>query len=120
MKLVSFEIAKALKEAGYPQDYIEYYYDYNECMQKRDRCYVNCQCVAPTYIDVWFWLWREKKIAIGCAYKETYKHWCANANINAGNDEDLIIRKYSSGSCNDPEEAIIAAIQYIVEHQLLK
>lgn len=56
MKRVSFEVAEYIEKIGYPQDYIEYYYDYNECMQKRDKCYVNCQCVAPTYLEVWLWL----------------------------------------------------------------
>lgn len=64
MKRVSFEVAEYIKKIGYPQDYIEYYYDYNECMQKRDKCYVNCQCVAPTYFDVMCWLMDTRNIYI--------------------------------------------------------
>lgn len=98
MKRVSFEVAEYIKKIGYPQDYIEYYYDYNECMQKRDKCYVNCQCVAPTYLEVWLWLWREKGTPIHIDYS-----FCrVDVNIN------------------DPEEAIITAIEYLVNNNLIK
>lgn len=71
MERVPFEIAKALKEeVGYPQDiedtvYLnngeEYTFDESNPLFK----YVeNCCCDAPYAMDVWLWLWREKKNCI--------------------------------------------------------
>lgn len=102
MKKVSLEIAKVLKDAGYPLTYneVEYeepwgginsYIDYNNPN-------------LPTYIDVWLWLWREKKypIDIDC-YNAA--HWST----------DIV-----SGEFTDPEEAIITAIDYLVENNMIK
>lgn len=116
---VSFEVAKAIKEAGYPQIGQRYQYGYEgnlvDLLREGGICYGP---VAPTYFEVRLWLWREKKIAISCLYEDTYNYWFTN--ISAENDKSLILWKYSSGECNDPEEAIIAAIEYLVEHKLLK
>lgn len=54
MKRVSLKVAKAIKDAGYPQDY-----------ENAEDTYTNLIggiWVKPTYIEVWLWLWREKKI----------------------------------------------------------
>lgn len=89
MKIVTFEVAKALKDAGYPQDisqtsqgysinsfgYYDEPYDYDaldsyhhtspgELLYFDDMCEFQegCEyCVAPTYLEVWLWLWRAKK-----------------------------------------------------------
>lgn len=129
MKIVTFEVAKALKEAGYPQEWndTEFYYTESGELKRGDdyegnsiediMYYQRYAVTAPYCVEVWLWLWREKKIAIGCPYENTYNYWFAN--MYAENDESLKFWKYSSEECNDPEEAIIAAIQYIVEQQLL-
>ena len=113
MKRVSFNVAKAIKEAGYLQEKTDYYYDYNECIQKRCNCYVNCKCVTPTYLEVWLWLWREKKICINCNY-DKYNlipmWWC--------NNEDGI--NYNTPNFDDPEEAIIGTIEDLVDKNLIK
>lgn len=123
MKEVSFKIAKAIKKAGYPQDRSSNCYNaytgefhYTSCSDSwlKDGDYID----APTYLDAWLWLWREKKIAIGCPHENTYNYWFTN--INAENDKSLILWKYSSGECNDPEEAIISAIDYLVDNDLIK
>lgn len=106
MKKISFNVAKVIKKAGYPQDYTEFYYDYNRCVQRRTNCYVNCQCVAPTFLEVWLWLWREKKIAIEADYSLQHGYW-----INGG---------ICGESFEDPEDAIIAAINYLVDNDLIK
>lgn len=105
-KRVTFEVAKAIKEAGYPQNIKEcpFYneegtllggdYDFWKFSKKFSLFYI-----VPTYLSVWLWLWREKHIAIEADYSF------------ANND-----RK----DFNDPEETIIAAIEYLVENKLLK
>lgn len=126
-KRVTFEVAKALKEAGYPQPMLGFGYatkhqviefcNFNEgeiidldAFTPNLGDYVYC----PTYIDTWLWLWRKKKIAIGCPYENTYNYWFTN--INAENDKSLILWKYSSRENEDPEEAIAKAIDYIVKN----
>lgn len=114
MKIVSFKIAKALKEAGYPQDIHdeEFYYAENgllwiyESMTHEtldDAIY----CVCPYVMEVWLWLWRTKKVYFGVETEE-YPH----AGICLNDYEDI---PYS-----DPEEAIEKAIEYLVENDLIK
>lgn len=99
MKRVSFKVAKAIKEAGYPQDELKnpdshWFYDEE----------TKCDILRVTYLEVWLWLWREKKIRINCNY-DKYNlpptWWC--------NNED-------TSNFDDPEEAIIAAIEYLVDN----
>lgn len=96
MKRVSFEIAKALKEAGYPQDE-------NEELKMRG---LPERVDVPTYIDTWLWLWREKGIKISHRI---------GVNITGIEDNDAI-----DDSFDDPEEAIIAAIESLVKNDLIK
>lgn len=108
MKRVSFEVAKDLKEAGYPQttSYLRYNSKGGLGCPPDDIGY----CV-PTYLEVWLWLWREKRYAIDAECKEklviTIPHnmW----------ENGIISERY-----DDPEDAIIAAIEYLVEHKLLQ
>lgn len=125
MKRVSFEVAKALKEAGYDE-----VCQYGYCVvdgiptlvkteEEWERHPINnsdmydflvctCQeiegkedCTAPTYLEVWLWLWREKKYPI-------------NVDCHIGGNgkwsTDMSIEDYT-----DPEEAIIAAIESLVD-----
>lgn len=110
LKRVSFKIAKAVKEAGYPQDYEAFYsndgelhvnmsYEYKTYMYKNQIGYS-----APTYLAVWLWLWREKNIRIHPAYKSV-----------------TIMPLGTLLDCsNDPEEAISAAVRYLVDNDLIK
>lgn len=112
MKTVSFEVAKAIKEAGYPQ--VGYYW-YSpqgvECYSESDLDEVG-YVSAPTYLQVWLWLWREKKICL----------------FNVGTIEnkaiiDIVldgVYQHTTTSYSDPEEAIIEAIEYLVENDLIK
>lgn len=130
-KRVSFEAAKALKEAGYPQGLTMYRYVARiiDVMHRtKITHYVPGQLVegtlsifdikhphfggiplnelidAPTYLDVWLWLWREKQFSIGID--------CYNGSSWSS---DVI-----STDCTDPEEAIEAAIKYLAKNKLLK
>lgn len=63
MKIVNFEVAKAIKELGFPQthDYGNNNYDSKGTFGKP---LYSDGFVAPTYIEVWLWMWREKKFRI--------------------------------------------------------
>lgn len=106
MKRVSFKAAKAIKEAGYSQG-VENTAWYNE-KGFLVKPYVfnggNEIADAPTYFEVGLWLWREKKINVIPEY-------------------DQISGLFSScgvSERDDPEEAIIAAIEYLVDNDLIK
>lgn len=114
MERVSFEVAKAIKEAGYPQgntdkcyltaDHNKYYKEGQIVENDDGEWSVLTKNLAdiPTYLEVWLWLWREKDIQ--CSIKDGY--------VYIGSDE---LDYYS-----DPEEAIIGAIEYLVDNDLIK
>lgn len=118
-KRVSFEVAKAIKEAGYPQEWndTEYYYTENGELKRiddyegnsiEDIMYNQRNAVpAPFVCDVWLWLWREKK------------KWIEALNFS-GSFLAYIDKKPFSELYKDPEETIEAAIKYIVDNGLLK
>lgn len=113
-KVVSFKVAKAIKEAGYPQDkfnnvqyytksgHLSYLYQYGVP-------YYEVDCFAPTYLDMWLWLWQEKNLRIEIIDCDITTQ--CYATINNSRDTMLF---------NSPEEAIIAAINYLVDNNLIK
>lgn len=110
MKIVSFKVAKALNEAGYPQA-TEYWYskDGELCYSLSDLDelgYISC----PTYLSTWLWLWREKKKWIDVSFSLDEDNWTFMQDPSP----------CDCGLYTDPEEAIIAAIEYLVENKLLK
>ena len=129
MKRVSFNVAKAIKEAGYPQDCCNEYWIkfknkpepliingdealdfYENISDETDENYVEEYYAVTEYLEVWLWLWRKKKIKVSLDLS------CRTlTSINADywiGDIDNILK--------DPEEAIIAAIEYIINENLLK
>lgn len=131
MKRVSFEVAKALKEAGYPQgvlpkilkeksfpmyyngDFVpNYVYFYAYYITTFD---TNLCVACPTYIEVWLWLWREKGMILSIEYvratETEFESWTTL------NQEHLPKVPTSNG---DPEEAIIAAIESLCDNNLIK
>lgn len=102
MKRVSFEVAKAIKEADYPQDYGEgsrYYSEDGRSFEYDSELYPmfpEVFCVCPYAMEVWLWLWREKETPIPVDYS------CCGVKIN------------------DPEEVIISAIEELVKKNLIK
>lgn len=103
MKRVSFKVAKALKEAGYPQDY-----------KNAEDTYTNLNggiWVKPTYLQVWLWLWREKGIKL-------YLVPSSLNDITVYLDLEPIYGM--NETVKDPEEAIDAALEYLVENDLIK
>lgn len=106
MKRVSFKVAKTIKEAGYPQCItgIGTSLWYTENGEFTDGCLKDAYIICPTYLEVWLWLWREKKFSIDVDCYNCDK-WTTDVN---GIEFD------------DPEKAIIAAIEYLVENDLIK
>lgn len=120
MKIVSFEVAKYLKEAGYPQGNTEKVYllkDYEKMKENwvifREKCiYTDFIADMPTYFDVWLWLWREKNIYINVV--STFEKTCVIAIWK------LEERIFFKTKCIDIEDALISAIEYLVENDLIK
>lgn len=134
MERVSFKIAKALKEAGYPQNKSDYYYktfykDEEECCGeivntlventtkkdiRKDHTIISSVIFplinAPAPTDVWLWLWREKKKDIDITFSADEGGWTFMQNPSP----------CDCGLYDDPEEAIIAAIDYLVDNKLIK
>lgn len=131
MKRVSFEVGYAIKEAGYPQGNTDECYltaDHNQ-FYKKGQIVDNTEgewtvltknlSDIPTYLEVWVWLWNEKNIKI-----------CVEPKVSVnGNNENIevyilapfyalphsMIRLY-----NNPEKAIIDAIEYLTDSNLIK
>ena len=139
MERVSFEVAKYLKEVGYPQDieeenaegyaisdvrYQEYdsfdeSWDWHTAHQGTNLIFAtnyfypeDCgeYCVAPYVMEAWFWLWREKGIRI----KDTYDGavWVWGDKIKSP--------IYIEVQTKDPEESIKRAIAYLVTNNLIE
>lgn len=118
-KQVSFEIAKVLKDAGYPQgnENTAYYNELGMLVKPNVYCGGKEIADAPTYIEVWLWLWRDK--GIRCDIEDLW-----NAELSypergcASNTNQL------GGICtpevSDPEDAIVNIIDYLVENNLIK
>lgn len=107
-KRVSFKVAKAIKNAGYPQSIYCPQYKENGELENGFTDLGEGYIYAPTYLDVWLWLWGEKKVAvpITCNKEERWSSYGLFSSI------------YEDYPC--PEEAIIAAIEYLVDNNLLK
>lgn len=114
MKRVSFSVAKALKEAGYPQRNTEIGTSlwYTENGEFTDGCLKDRYVVCPNYLDAWLWLWREKKIHLNTD--------TTRKDIVCIYWDSTIIHKIKDMKIADPEEAIEKAIEYLVEDKLLK
>lgn len=112
-KRVSFKVAQAIKEAGYPQ-YNTNVLDGYDILGKPTTIYSSaekCEYIAPTYLDVWLWLWREKNYRI----EIVVDHSTDKAYPIINNHNDLIF-----DSEENPEEVIESAINYLVDNDLIK
>lgn len=108
MKRVSFEVAKMLKEAGYPQ-IGEYWYDRSGlCCYSESNLDEIEYIFAPFVMEVWLWLWKERHIALEL-FVTPYDKWVAPLPVYLQYDER-----------SDPEEAIETTIEYLVNNNLIK
>lgn len=110
MKRVTFKIAKAIKEIGYPQtiegEFASYYDVTGRFYEYSYKVLINPDLIydAPTYLEVWLWLWKEKKINVTPEYDQI-----SGMFLSCGISER-----------EDPEEAIKVAIEYLVDNDLIK
>lgn len=120
MEIVSFEVAKAIKEAGYPQDRSSNCYNvytgefhYTSCSDNWLK--IGDYIDAPFVMDVWLWLWREKHcyIQIDLCFRQNNES--AFISIDKINNVALV-----ESSSQDPEETIKQAIEYLVTNNLIK
>ena len=125
MKRCSFKVAKAIKEAGYPQELKEgtIFYCENGPKDKYDselyELFDPMYCVCPYVLEVWLWLWRVKKISIELS--ESFGNVDANMWDNRDNRNPVSLFDIDERhNYTDPEEAIIAAIEYLAENNLIK
>lgn len=121
LKRVSFKVAKAIKEAGYPQDSLPFYDNSGDIWEDDIKDNFYFPCFAPTYMEVWLWLWREKKIPIECVKNwTTTNNWYFNIVdlVKLTDTTDIESSDYSLYS--DPEEVIIKAIEFLVDNDLIK
>lgn len=112
LKRVTFKVANAIKEAGYPQDYnnaiysedghihVNITYEYRLYVKEHKLGYD-----APSVLEVWLWLWQNKGICI--EIKDNCYYVLAKV-------------KNQRFHGDNPEDAIIAAIEYLVDNNLIK
>lgn len=137
-KRVSFEVAKAIKKAGYPQGKTDKIYllspidvdlacrefgllplngDYKigEMLNSaRYSKYGIITCDAPTYLDVLLWLWQVKGIHIDIVSSKL------GTQMDIWDSEQHNIMGDNTVFYSSPEEAIEAAIKYLVDNDLIK
>ena len=138
MKIVPFELAQRLKEVGYTESsMLNYVYAIEDRILtftsgahievKRGEKLNALKAIellgidgpiieAPTYIDVWLWLWRKKKFPISLLCDEHplimkwYPHAEKTGEIGAFTKNIFF---------DDPEEALAEAIDYLFENNLV-
>lgn len=120
MKQVSFETAKWLKANGYPQEQTEEVYclegDRTGRLVAKGFLEFYDTADAPTYMDVWLWLWQEKNIRItveyiGFAEYCVYTIWQGSYILR---ESELYQEMYP-----EPEGAIISALEYLQKHSII-
>lgn len=109
MKRISFNVAKVIKDAGYPQGLSSYLYNEDGSLSSRYdyeqwNLDTSTKIDAPYAMGVWLWLW-DKGICI--EIKDNHYYTLAKVNNERIPDDT-------------PEEAIIAAIDYLVDNELIK
>lgn len=127
MRPVSFKVAKAIKEAGYPQERPLNFYVSKEYKDftigelydaSIDYVPIEYRVNAPAYLEVWPWLWRERKAFITA---DGYTNGILSSKEAESEIYDSEGRYlYTTNNSTDPEEAILAAIEYLVTNNLIK
>lgn len=124
--IVTFEIAKKLKEKGYPQhwsnnDYIveNEYEDNFEVGSYYDRCLIPehiTTIAAPMIFEVVNWLLDKKKIFLTVDFEPKGFLFIVNSNIKF-NYEDVYEFDIFESNCtfSNPQEAYKEGIKYIID-----
>lgn len=130
MKEVPFNIACALKKAGYPQSMTRgiFYNKEGEPLlvtNVNDR--LEYDTYAPSYFDVWLWLWRTHKFRI--MLSASNQRWDEVHGIVTGVSGEVCKTFYRGipaydatdhfANYKDPEEAIVGAVNYLFNNDLI-
>lgn len=119
-EFVTFELAKKLKEKGYPQlkkNTLAMYCEYGEWfslarnLDEYEYSFVDFDehdCVAPTISQALKWLREEKKIHIGVLYHGYYAVWIQPMKRN---EAEHVIH-----DCKTYEEAELEAIEFVLNN----
>lgn len=123
MEYLSVKVAKVIKEIGYPFHRFQtvsrqqfeaghgykystdksFYSESPSILYPEDKDTIDMY-YNTTYIDVWLWLYREKKINV-------------TPSVISGTME---FKSLEGKIHNDPEDAIIESIEYLVTNDLIK
>lgn len=116
IKIVTYEVASVLKDAGYPQEpcaNCTVYDKEGNQAETHDLC--DGFTLAPSYIEAWLWLWKVKGIRISVDYTQatddTFDCW---TKLNEEHIKEL------DCTSDDPELAIENTIKYLVKNNLIK
>lgn len=135
MKVVCFEVAKKLNKIGFIKRWDEFPYYYNSlgvlkyCDEDPDEIdeieeisiedieFNHRFCIpAPTYFEIYVWLWVEKHIRFGIedlwsAKDISYERGCVCGTKQLGG--------ICTPEVENPEEAIIKAVNYVILNDLV-
>ena len=148
LKIVTFDVALYLKNIGFPQKRNKTFYvseSFNSF--KKGNLYEACNIdiaqnipfiYAPTYIEVWLWLWRNKIVELIFDYGAKINDvdeilYCFPSTYHDNSHPKMkyliqTINRFNNGQCcsheyahehADPEESIINTINYLVENKLI-
>lgn len=134
MKRVSSKITKVLKDAGYPLERFQtvsreqfeaghgykystdknYYSESPSILYPEDNDAIDMYD-CPFCFDAWLWLWKTKKICLEIEKAHTHDLYiqrdCVCGTEQCGG--------FYTQEFADPEEAIIAAIEYLCDNDLI-
>ena len=118
MEIVSFEIAKKLKEKGFNNECYAYYEPLNHCLNiskvfKTNTIAENYNCItAPTISQVLKWLREKNDIMIFPVYsKNTSKWYCSIINADS-------LESYNLPLNDSYELAALTGIKYCLDNFL--
>lgn len=103
MKEISFKVAKAIEKLGYPQLSNGFYTEDGTAIYYPENCSMPGYYAITTYINVWLWLWDEKKLSV--YPEESLGKWAVFEGNNVSREGYIY---------NDPEEAIANGIEYLL------
>ena len=117
---ISLKVARAIGRAKYWGNYYQRCYVQEIVGRERLIVSVDHELMSksvPTYLEVWLWLWREAKWFIKIhPLKDKFHYQILDHHYDEWHSWGVL----SMTGYSDPEEAIISAIEYLVDNDLIK
>ena len=120
MEIVSFEIAKKLKEKGFDEVCYNYYEPLKHCLNQIKTPWTNKDgesygvITAPTLSQVLKWLREEKRIYVGAEWVNKKGKWVGY--VDEMNMPDLVGEYIFPNTYDSFELAAIAGIKYCLDN----